>query len=353
MRHIIFIAILALFLPTDSTSQEQIELDVIVEELAEVAAFVNARSALVEAPEILVPSDGILVIGQRILSADVLVLGSGSELVLDTNQNKGERDFYVVARKLVLPTSEQVARISWVGDRSQTLPGVFKRAANGENGKAAGQDGSAGQPGQQGMAGAAGEKAPKLTLIVLEIVGEGILIDLSGADGGQGGVGQAGGHGGNGAIGNSARTAWVKLPFGAKTSLGCAAGPGHGGRGGDAGPGGQGGTGGNAGAGGTFRFVGKPEVADRFFEIDRIVVSPGNPGNGGEGGEPGQPGIGGAEGPLASGCGSAGRQGSPGGTALGGQIGPDGGQASRGTVSRIDINEKRLVRAFGFGVDND
>ncbi len=353
MRYIFIAAILALLPPTELASQERLEVDVIVEELAEVAAFVNARSALSDPPEIVVPNDGSLVIGQRILSADVLSLGSGSEIILDTSQTKGEADFFVVARKLILPTGAKVAKIGWVGDRSQAVPRVLKRAANGADGKAAGQGGSAGRPGQQGKPGAAGAKAPRLTLIVLEIVGEGILIDLSGANGGQGGVGQAGGHGGNGARGNSARTAWVKLPFGGKTIAGCAAGPGRGGRGGNAGPGGQGGIGGHAGSGGIFRFVGQSEVADSFFESGQIVVSPGAPGTGGEGGEAGQPGRGGPEGKLASACGSAGRQGSPGGNASRGQKGPIGQEASEGVVNRIDLDERRLVRAFGFGVDGD
>lgn len=353
MRYLFLAAALAFFLPGELASQERLEVDTVVEELAEVAAFVNARSALTQPQKVEVPNNGSLVIRQRILSADVLVLGAGSELKLDTSQTNGDAEFFVVVRQLKLPGGGNVARIGWVGVGPPAVPSGLKRAANGANGKAAGQDGNPGRSGQQGKPGLAGAKAPRLTLIVLEIVGDGLHIDLSGGDGGQGGVGQAGGHGGNGARGNSARTAWVKFPFGGKTAAGCAAGPGRGGKGGNAGAGGQGGIGGNAGTGGTFRFVGPMEVADAFFERGEIFVDPGKPGVGGEGGEAGRPGQGGPEGQLASHCGSAGRQGNPGGGAPPGQPGPSGQAANDGSVNRIDLEASRLVRAFGFGVDNE
>ncbi|MCP4070537.1 MAG: hypothetical protein GY742_02195 [Hyphomicrobiales bacterium] len=353
IRSLFFAVGLALLLAGEVASQQRLEVDAIVEELAEVAAFVNARSALTQAPNVEVPNNGRLVIRQRIFSADVLSLGAGSELMLDTSQVKGEAEFFVVARKLIVPTGANLAKIGWVGDGSPSLPPALGRAANGTNGKGAGQDGNPGLAGRQGKLGFAGVTAPRLTIIVLEIVGDAIQVDLSGGNGGQGGMGQAGGHGGNGARGNSARTAWVKFPFGGKTAAGCAAGPGRGGRGGNAGPGGQGGIGGNAGTGGTFRFVGPAEVAEIFFETGEILVSPGKYGAGGEGGEAGRPGQGGQEGRLSSHCGSAGRQGSPGSNAPGGQVGPNGQEASEGTVSRIDLDAKRLVRAFGFGADDD
>ena len=335
----------------EASSQQKVDVSAIVEELAEAAAFVKARTALADAPKIEVPNSGRLVISQRILSADVLNIGAGAELLLDAEEGNEMLDFFVVARRLIVPTGAEGAKIGWVGGGAPTAPAGMGRAANGKNGTGAGQDGGAGNAGQLGKPGLPGAAAPRLTLVVLEIEGDSLQIDLGGGDGGLGGVGQAGGHGGNGAQGTSARTAWIE-GFGIKTAAGCAAGPGRGGRGGDAGAGGQGGDGGDGGTGGIFRFVGPSEVADAFFETGEIDVNPGAPGAGGFGGEAGRPGRGGPEGSLATACGSAGRQGSDGRPASGGGTGRDGQEAKAGTVNRIDLDADRLMQAFGFGADD-
>jgi len=354
MRPIVLFAaplLLSILVSGEASSQQKIDVGAIVEELAEAAAFVKARTALVDAPSFEVPNGGRLVVSQRVFSADLLEIGAGAELLLDVSTASEGRDFFVVARRLVVPTGAEGAKIGWVDSDGPTAPTAVGRAANGRNGTGAGQDGGAGTAGQIGKSGQSGSGAPHLTLVVLEMEGDSLRIDLGGGDGSPGGVGQAGGHGGNGARGTPARTAWVKF-LGGKTAAGCAAGPGRGGRGGNAGAGGPGGVGGKGGKGGVFRLVGPSEVAEAFFESGEIDVSPGAPGAGGAGGEAGRPGQGGSEGKLASHCGSAGRQGSSGSPASTGRPGSGGLEVGEGTVGRIDIDPGRLVRAFGFGADD-
>ena len=74
----------------EASSQQKVDVSAIVEELAEAAAFVKARTALADAPKIEVPNSGRLVISQRILSADVLNIRGGSETSVGCR--RGQRD---------------------------------------------------------------------------------------------------------------------------------------------------------------------------------------------------------------------------------------------------------------------
>lgn len=347
-RSLVFTTAVLIGIP-HASSQQVLEVDDIVEELAQAAAFVQARATLADSPTIDVPNGGTLTIAQPIFSAEEIKIGSGGKLLLDPG-GEDTKDFFIVTKKLTLPSSSDLAVIGWMRPSRPAPPPTQERAPSGTDGRGAGQNGLPGKAGQNGEPGIGGAPAPHLTIIVLEMNGNGLQIDLRGGDGGRGGVGQAGGNGGHGARGNSAKTAWVEF-LGAKTHAGCAAGPGRGGNGGDAGVGGQGGIGGNGGPGGDFRIVASKELGDKFFDTSMIDVSSGAPGLGGAGGEAGQPGRAGPEGKLASQCDSAGRVGKPGKPApdSNGSNGPPGKVSADGSVSRVNLSMLRLSKAFGFG----
>ncbi len=329
-------------------AQSILVISAVADDLADVANFVSKRSIFEGVRVISVSADEPLIIGQRILSAQTLKLESNARIIVEPfGKGVGADGFYIVARRLILPTGGEPALVTWAGQEPPRAPGDGGRAESGADGRGTGQSGFAGQTGRAGSSGANGADAPMLTIVVMEVVGSDLVIDLSGGAGGTGGRGQHGGHGGDGARGNSARNAMVSI-FGAKTAVGCAAGPGRGGDGGDGGNGGRGGTGGNGGAGGVTRVVAPSQVADAFFDRTTIKVSGGAPGAGGAGGQGGDPGAGGPEGARTSLCAPAGRNGASGRPGSAGPPGANGRVGQDGSLERVDLSERQLADAFNF-----
>ncbi len=329
-------------------AQESLSVSSIADDLADVASFVQTRSIFEGDREVRVAGGEELAIAQRVLSTQTLSLAEGARIVVGPfGKDVQEDGIYIVTKNLVLPTGGEPPIITWAGRNAPDIPSEIGRAESGLDGRGTGQPGSTGQGGSPGNRGMDGVDAPILTIVVMQLEGSNLLIDLSGGAGGHGGRGQDGGHGGDGANGNPARNAMVNV-FGAKTAVGCAAGPGRGGIGGDGGSGGVGGSGGNGGSGGIVRVVAPADVADSFFESVSIDVLGGNGGPGGAGGRGGSPGSGGLEGTRTSFCGSASRNGISGRAGSEGTSGPDGEVGLAGRLELIELSESQLAAAFNF-----
>ncbi len=329
-------------------AQSNVSVADVADELAGIASFVQARSVFEADREIVIREGETYVQSERVLSTDRLVMNAGAQLLIDPDtKGFGENGVYIVTRELTLPEQGGAATISWAPEAAPPPPKVPDRAASGANGHGAGEPGKPGQNGKDGLAGAHGADAPRVTVVLQQVNGGNLIVDLSGGAGGDGGRGQMGGSGGDGARGTSARTAWVKV-FNSKTAVGCAAGPGRGGNGGNGGNGGRGGDGGTGGSGGTLRLISSAEVAKNVFETIKIEVASGPVGRAGIGGLPGTPGRGGPEGKLATSCGSAGRQGANGAPGDTGPVGADGKSGREGTIESVVLSLEQIQKAFGF-----
>jgi len=157
-----------------------------------------------------------------------------------------------------------------------------------------GADGGPGEPGKTGPEGRDGADAGPIVINVAGTARGTLRVVNVGAPGGPGGAAGDGGDGGNGQQGGRATPQRV-----GGVVVGCARGPGWGGKGGDGGPGGQGGAGGEGGRGGvTIINVAQPGE-DLIVEAD---IRGGLSGPYGPNGQPGRAGVGGYGGRGSEGC---------------------------------------------------
>jgi len=299
--------------------------------LAKVVKGPDFDNTLVSAADIKnIKNDEYIVSGTKkfdgwFLKADKIVFEPGATLVFSRTALSSRRQFWVVAKELVVKDQANPGTITWEkGDppAPPQAPGEAPPGGNGPQDDAAGLPGNEGTKGSPGLAGANG---PQITLVVLKVPSSGVLVDLTGGNGGQGGPGMKGGRGGTGAKGHPA----------SQSAVDCKRGAGNGGAGGSGGKGGPGGDGGVGGAGGTFLLVSEAELLSSLTQKFRVKVSAGTGGTGGQGGQGGDGGPGGAGGqearPLCRGNGSQGGNGGPGAAGPGGSPG-GGGQEGDFTV---------------------
>jgi hypothetical protein len=267
------------------------------------------------------------------LKADRIVFEPGATLVFSRTALSNRRQFWVVAKELVVKDQANPGTITWEQGDPPSPPQAPGEAPPGKNGP---QDGAAGLPGNEGTKGSpglTGANAPQITLVVLKVPGSGVIVNLTGGNGGQGGPGMKGGRGGTGAKGHPA----------SQIGFGCNRGAGNGGSGGGGGKGGPGGDGGVGGAGGTFLLVSEAEILPSLTQKFRVKVAAGTGGSGGQGGQGGDGGPGGPGGqearPYCRGNGSQGANGGPGGS---GSVGSPGGVGQEGDFTIGGATKEQL-----------
>ncbi|MBK4996786.1 hypothetical protein IAE39_004960 [Pseudomonas sp. S37] len=267
------------------------------------------------------------------LKADKITFEPGATLVFSRTALSNRRQFWVVAKELVVMDAGNPGVITWEKGDIPMAPQAPGEAPSGPDATSNGQLGGQGNAGNKGSVGIAGASAPQITLVVLNVPGSGVTVDLSGGIGGQGGQGMKGGRGGVGAGGDNA----------SQTAVGCRHGAGSGGRGGQGGNGGEGGGGGIGGAGGTFLLVSESEMLPSLTQKFRVKVAAGTGGPGGPGGLRGDGGTGGSGGadarPFCQGSGSNGGVGAP-GTA--GAPGAPGGVGQEGDFTIGGATKEQL-----------
>jgi hypothetical protein len=249
--------------------------------------------------------EGEYILDLDILHVDELKLNAGSKIILTGASQK-----YIIAKKITVTTNilRPNPSITWQREPAESrIPIPAGKASAGESGAING-DGQTGASGLTGNSGFHGRSAPNLILIVSEISGGKIKVDLGGQAGGKGGVGQIGGDGG---FGRPGRSGWNGLfACGAESSPGN-----RGGDGGRGGRGGEGGRGGNAGSIAVLRPADAVWNVPEFFDVDL---------SGGQGGLGGAPGKGGAAGQAGNGGAAAGKCNRPAHAGTPGQPGPEG-----------------------------
>jgi hypothetical protein len=250
--------------------------------------------------------------------ANKITFRSKSTLLFTKQALENRRQFFVIAKELVVEDQNVPGTITWEKGNPAEAPASAGQAPNGQGGIGEGGGGSAGNPGASGAAGYSGNDAPSIVLIVMSLPSSGAMVDLSGQKGGKGGKGQKGGTGGHGAKGNDA----------SQNAFNCNRGAGNGGPGGSGGSGGSGGTGGRGGNGGTFTIISSVDVLPSLSQKFRIQVSGGPGGDVGDGGFGGDGGNGGDGGgqqlPYCRGDGSHGATGGSGTPGVAGVAGPVG-----------------------------
>ena len=238
---------------------------------------------------------------------------------------------YVIAKSIKID-GKAVLKWSRHEENIQFPPGRGKSLA-GPPGRVDGEDGKDGAPGQPGSPGYTGRSAPSIIIIVGDISGGVLIVDLRGEDGGKGGAGGIGGDGGPGAIGSPA----------SQSVFDCKAGGGTGGKGGSGGRGGDGGSGGKGGNGGDFFLLSVDELAKNHLQVFGTRGSGGIGGDPGDGGEPGQGGRGGQEAKPFCGGGATGPNGSHGDT---GVPGPKGAYGLDSRYNGAVIPQDMLQKIF-------
>jgi hypothetical protein len=240
-----------------------------------------------------------------ILHVDELVLNAGSKIILTGASQK-----YIIAKKVTVITGmlKPNPSITWQREPAESrIPIPAGKASAGESGALNG-DGQTGASGVTGNSGFSGRSAPNLILIISDISGGKIKVDLPGQAGGKGGDGQIGGDGG---FGRPGRSGWNGL-------FACGAESSPGGRGGDGGRGGRGGEGGRGGNGGSIAVLRPADATwsvSEFFDADL---------SGGLGGLGGVPGKGGAFGQAGNGGAAVGKCNRQALTGTPGQLGREG-----------------------------
>ena len=267
------------------------------------------------------------------LKADRIVFESGATLRFSRTALSTRRQFWIVAKEIVVKDAEHPGVITWDKGIVPASPPSPGEAGSGPNGPGnEGADAGPGKNGDKGAPGAAGEPAPQITVVVMKVPSSGPLVDLTGGPGGTGGQGMKGGQGGVGATGITA----------SQGGFDCRRGAGNGGRGGNGGAGGPGGEGGAGGAGGILQLLSSPDLLPSLTQKFRILNA------GGPGGQPGLPGVGGNPGdggqggsqqlPWCRGDGGHGPGGTPG--PAGGAGAPGGtGQAGDFTVGGLSADQ--------------
>jgi hypothetical protein len=253
--------------------------------------------------------------------ANKITFKSGSTLLFTKQALDNRRQFFIIAKELVVEDQNSPGTITWEKGGTPDAPASGGQAPNGQDGRGDGGGGLTGNPGTNGATGYAGNDAPSIVLIVMTVPSSAPMVELSGSKGGKGGQGQKGGTGGHGAKGNDA----------SQNACNCNRGAGNGGPGGSGGPGGIGGTGGRGGNGGSFTLISSTDMLPSLSQKFRIQVSGGPGGDAAEGGFGGDGGNGGDGGgqqlPYCRGDGShgpTGGSGSPGATGIAGPSGSAG-----------------------------
>lgn len=321
----------------------------VADDLTSAANYISTRAKFAPDRDVQVSENERHIIETEYWSATELHLGPGAVLEIAPEAVGENGEFFVVVGKLATPETGARPRLVWTPPTPSPPPADQGRAESGAAGKAHGQHGSVGQPGRSGLPGLPGRPAPALVLIVLDIEGQGLQIDLIGSAGGPGGFGQAGGHGGAGAQGAPAQNA-IRSAFGIKTAVGCAAGPGRGGNGGNGGTGGAGGVGGVGGDGGRIRIIAPEDAHEKLLKKLSTDIAGGAGGLGGRGGEAGNAGAGGPEGSRTSWCGSAGRGGANGSAGSAGAPGGAGAGGASGTIYLAPLKASVIESAFALEV---
>jgi hypothetical protein len=266
-----------------------------------------------------------------VLAAKKIVFHPGSRLVLTAE------DASIVARTIQVLPGEPRPTITWKRpDEALPLPPPMGKAQPGALGAVEGADGAPGANGLAGNSGFRGRSAPSLYLVVEQVLGGSILVELRGQDGGPGGQGQTGGDGG---YGRSGRNAVSSL-------FDCRSGGGNGGTGGRGGQGGPGGEGGKGGSGGILVLLAVPERLPALRDNFVVDGSPGNGGPGGPGGVGGAPGLPGSGGSGSGFCGGGapGATGPPGTT---GTDGPAGAPGAAGSFVAAEVTSEQFNYLIG------
>jgi len=250
--------------------------------------------------------------------ANRITFKSGSTLLFTKQALENRRQFFVIAKEIIVEDQNSPGTITWEKGTTADAPASNGQAGNGQDGSGAGGGGLAGNPGVSGDLGYAGSDAPSVVLLVMTLPSSGPTVDLSGQKGGKGGKGQKGGTGGHGAKGNDA----------SQNGFNCNRGAGNGGPGGSGGSGGTGGAGGRGGSGGTFTLISSTDKLPSLSQKFRVQVSGGPGGETGDGGFGGDGGTGGDGGgqqlPYCRGDGSRGATGGSGSPGTVGAVGPTG-----------------------------
>jgi len=267
------------------------------------------------------------------LKADRIIFEPGSSLVFSRTALSNRRQFWIVAKEIVVKDANAPGVISWEKSVTPAPPSAPGEAPAGPNATVDGNAGSPGNTGNSGATGYSGENAPQITLVVTTVPTSGVTVDLTGGNGGQGGQGMKGGRGGSGAGGR----------VGSQGGFGCLAGAGNGGSGGAGGAGGLGGEGGVGGNGGSFLIVSEAELLPTLTQKFRVRVSSaqgGTAGQGGPGGDGGAGGRGGSENlPY---CRGNGNQGPAGPTGPAGAIGAAGQNGQEGDFTVGGVTKEQL-----------
>jgi hypothetical protein len=264
--------------------------------------------------------------------ANKITFKAGSVLLFTKQAQANRRQFFVIAKEIVVEDANNPGKITWEKGEIPAPPSSAGEAPAGADGgeNAVGATGAAGGAGTRGYDG---PSAPSVVLITLRVPNSGPLVDLTGQDGSQGGTGQQGGKGGKGGTGNSA----------SQNAFNCNRGAGNGGSGGTGGPGGQGGKGGTGGEGGIFTLISTTDNLPSLTPKFRVIYAGGHggiPGQGGAGGVGGHGGDGGAEQrPYCSGNGASGPMG---GTGNPGVVGVNGDNGKEGDYTVGGITQDQF-----------
>lgn len=295
------------------------------------------KAQLLQDVKDLPPSGDEVVEGTRrfngwFFKANKITFKSGSILLFTKQAQANRRQFFVIAKEIVIEDTSNPGKITWEKGDVPAAPASAGEAPGGPDGgeNAAGASGAAGGSGVKGYDGAA---APSIVLITLRVPNSGPLVDLTGQEGSQGGTGQQGGKGGKGGTGNSA----------SQSAFNCNRGAGNGGIGGPGGPGGQGGIGGRGGAGGIFTLISATDNLPTLTQKFKILYTGGHggiPGQGGSGGVGGRGGDGGAE--QRPYCVGNGSQGPAGNTGSAGPVGTNGDNGEEGDYTVGGINQDQF-----------
>lgn len=245
--------------------------------------------------------------GEYILSGNTTLSYDKLEISDDTIITTSRYDLEIHIRQELILEGNAVIRSFDQTNSSQMppTPGQPTKASDGDSydrgprteGSSVASKGTDGGQGKLGAPGATGAVGYDAGLITIRLdpgakASGTLVIRNNGGTGGAGGQGGQGGNGGDGQQGGRGQPA----------PIGCAKGPGEGGRAGDGGPGGAGGRGGDGGRGGTIVLQATSASVSKWFDSAVLTVDGGDPGKSGEGGQGGQSGQPGYGGRGSSGC---------------------------------------------------